>query len=216
MEATLQQRTPGEAGTAAAFALRHVHMVGVGGSGMSGLAALLMELGATVSGSDLVPFDGMGALVANGARISIGHCAELVPTRELAAADGGLVVRSAAVPDDNAELVTARAAGVKVMQYAEVLGALMRDRVGVAVAGTHGKSTTTAMTAYLFKEAGLDPTYVVGARCDQLNGSTGLGHGPHMIVESCEFNRSFLEFAPFRHRHLGAHRDHPGLAPRRL
>lgn len=179
-----------------------VHLVGIGGSGMSGAASLLLAMGAEVSGSDSQPFPGMGSLVEQGARIHIGHAASLVdPEVEL-------LVRSAAVPENNAEVLAARALGVRVLKYAELLGAIMAARSGVAVAGTHGKSTTTAMTAHLFRRAGLDPSFVVGARSPQLGGSSGFGQGRHFIVEACEFDRSFLQFRPESAAILNIEPDH--------
>ncbi len=167
-----------------------VHMIGIGGSGMMGAAALLHDMGSRVSGSDQGVFDGLGSLVQRGVRVSIGH------RKSQLDADVELVVVSAAVPSSNPELRAAAGRGIPVIQYAELLGALMALREGVAIAGTHGKSTTTAMTAHLFREAGLSPSFVIGARSGQLGGSSGLGRGSHFIVESCEFNRSFLQFRP--------------------
>jgi UDP-N-acetylmuramate--alanine ligase len=168
------------------FAGRRVHLIGVGGSGMIGAAALLRAMGATVTGSDIQDFCGIEELRANGVEVQIGHDARFVGD----ATD--LVVASAAVPTDNPELDVARRRGTPILRYAELLGALMAARTGVAIAGTHGKSTTTAMCVHLFRAGGLDPSFVIGARSEQLNGSSGAGSGPHFIAESCEFNRSFL------------------------
>ncbi len=180
-----------------------VYLIGIGGSGMSGAAALLLERGARVSGSDMMPFDGMGALVSRGARVGIGHRAEQVD------ASADLVVFSAAIPASNPELVAARALGLRVVKYAELVGALMREpRKGVAIAGTHGKTTTSALCAYLCVEAGLDPSFLIGAPSQQLRGSSGAGSGPHFIVESCEFDRSFLHFAPESAAILNIEPDH--------
>jgi len=177
-------------------------MVGIGGSGMSGAAALLLKLGADVSGSDLASFDGFGRLVSLGARITFGHHETRLDD------DVDLVVRSAAIPDVNPELISARRRGIRVIKYAELLGELMSCRAGVAVAGTHGKSTTSAMCVHLFRRAGLDPSFVIGARCDQLGGSSGVGEGPHFIAESCEFDRSFLSLRPRSAAILNVERDH--------
>lgn len=182
---------------------RSIHLIGIGGSGMSGAAALLLGLGAKVSGSDLEPFDGLGALVAAGARVTIRHCADLLPSNV------ELVVMSAAIPETNPELVAARARGAEVIQYAELIGMLMeRADCGIAIAGTHGKSTTTAMCAHLFRETGLDPTFLFGARSRQLGGGSGSGRGRHFIVESCEFNRSFLRLRPDYAAILNVEPDH--------
>jgi UDP-N-acetylmuramate--alanine ligase len=184
------------------FADMRVHMVGIGGAGMSAAAAMLLKFGANLSGSDLEDFDGLGALVNTGARIAVGHREEqLHPDTEL-------VVISAAIPDSNPELAAARVRRLPVIKYAELLGALMRHHRGVAIAGTHGKSTTTAMCAHLFREAGLAPSFVIGARSDQLGGNSDVGSGPHLIVESCEFDRSFLHFEPASAAILNIEPDH--------
>ena len=171
-----------------------MHLIGIGGSGMSGAARMLVELGAVVSGSDLHPFEGLGELVARGVRVAIGHDENHLTN------DVKIVVISAAIPEANPELAAARQRGLRVMKYAELLGILMAHHRGIAVAGTHGKSTTTAMCAYLFRRCSMDPSFVVGARSEQLGGSSAVGAGPHFIVEACEFDRSFLHLCP----HFGA------------
>ncbi len=179
-----------------------VHMIGIGGSGMSGAAAILKEFGAKVSGSDLMPFDGMGDLVAAGVRVSVGHLASQVDD------EVRLVVASAAIPETNPEMQAAREKSLPVLKYAELLGGLMGLREGVAIAGTHGKSTTSGMTAYLFQRAGLSPAYAIGARSPQLGGNSAVGTGPHFIVESCEFDRSFLRLYPKFAAILNVEPDH--------
>jgi|CXWL01.1.fsa_nt_gi UDP-N-acetylmuramate--alanine ligase len=179
-----------------------VHMVGIGGAGMIAAAGLLRAMGSLVSGSDLSPFEGLGALVGSGVRVSIGHHESQLD------ADVELVVASAAVPESNSEINIARRRGIPVIKYAELLGSLMALREGVAISGTHGKSTTTGLTAHLFREAGLSPSFIIGARSDQLGGSSGLGIGRHLIVESCEFNRSFLQFRPYLAAILNIEPDH--------
>jgi UDP-N-acetylmuramate--alanine ligase len=165
-------------------------MIGVGGCGMCGAADVLLAHGAIVSGSDQASFEGLGHLTARGAAIFIGHGREQLDERV------NLVVISAAVPETNPELAEARRRGLRVLKYAELVGELMKGCRGVAVAGTHGKSTTTALTAFLFREAGVGPSFIIGARSDQLGGGSGAGAGPHFIVEACEFDRSFLNFHP--------------------
>jgi len=180
----------------------NVHLIGVGGSGMSGAAALLNAAGAIVSGSDLTAFDGLGQLVSRGVRVFIGHSENQLP------ADVQLVIISAAVPPINPELAFARSRGIRVIKYAEFLGEFMATRRGVAVSGTHGKSTTSGMCVHLFQQCGLSPSFVIGARSNQLGGSSGLGIGEHFIVESCEFNRSFLHFRPESAAILNIEPDH--------
>lgn len=179
-----------------------VHMIGVGGAGMSAAAALLLRHGARVSGSDLLPFDGLGALVRDGARVSVGLQDDGIES------DVDLVVASAAVPETNGEYASALRRGKRILKYAELLGLLMEHHRGVSIAGTHGKSTTTAMTAHLFRAAGLDPSFIVGARSNQLGGGSGRGSGEHLIVESCEFNRSFLHQRPESAVILNVEPDH--------
>jgi len=177
-------------------------MVGIGGCGMRGAACVLARLGTCVSGSDRRNFEGLGELVAQGVRVAVGHRAEQVP------ADADLVVASAAIPDGNTELAAARERGTPVIKYAELLGMLMDERIGIAIAGTHGKSTTTAMCVHIFRVASFDPTFVVGASSAQIGGSAALGSGPHLIVEACEYDRSFLQFRPAFGAILNIERDH--------
>ena len=184
------------------FAGMRVHLIGIGGCGMSGITVLLLDLGAKVTGSDREVFPGLGDLVQRGARVSVGHDESFLD-RTL-----DLVVHSAAIPETNPELAAARQRGLAVMTYAEALGAIMARREGVAIAGTHGKSTTTAMCAHVFREAGLNPSFVVGAESPQLGGNGGGDKGRHFIVESCEFNRSFLRFKPRTAAVLNIEPDH--------
>ena len=179
-----------------------VHMVGVGGSGMQALAGLLLRHGAHVSGSDVQPSDTLDRLADAGATIHVGHAAGHVP--EIV----DHAVASAAVPMTNPELVAARARGASVLTYAQMLGALMRLRTGIAVAGTHGKSTTTAMTAYVLAKAGLDPSFVVGAVVDQLGGASRAGEGEYFVAEACEYERSFLNLTPRYGVILNIEEDH--------
>jgi UDP-N-acetylmuramate--alanine ligase len=184
------------------FAGKRVHLIGIGGTGMSGVAKLLMDLGAKVSGSDQQVFPGIGELVQRGARVSIGHDESFLDRT------ADLVAHSAAVPECNPEMAAACRRGLPRLKYAELLGAIMAGRDGVAVAGTHGKSTTGAMCAYVFRRAGLDPSFTLGADSNQLGGNGGGGAGTHYIVESCEFNRSFLSLTPLMAAVLNIEPDH--------
>jgi len=163
-----------------------VHMVGIGGCGMRGAAAVLLRRGAVVSGSDRAESAELQPLLRQGARVHFDQRRSHLPET------CDLVVRSAAVKDDNPEIVDARARGLRVLKYAELLGLLMADRAGIAISGTHGKSTTTAMTAFVLRQAGADPSFVIGAQVEQLGGGSGVGDGPHFVVEACEYDRSFL------------------------
>ncbi len=143
-----------------------------------------------MSGSDLQDSHLLKQLRALGARVVVGHQAENVPP------EAELVVISAAIEPDNVELEAAHRRGLPCLKYAQALGQLMDEHTGIAVAGTHGKSTTTAMVTGILKEAGLDPSFVVGAEVPELGGSSGSGRGPHFVVEACEYDRSFLNLHP--------------------
>lgn len=179
-----------------------IHMIGIGGSGMSAAAMMLLKLGATLTGSDQISFDGLGTLVQKGAQITIGDQRRPIdPSLDW-------VIHSAAIPESNVELSLARRLGIRTIKYAELIGLLMVHYQGVAIAGTHGKSTTTAMAAFLFSQAGLNPSYIFGARSRQLGGASDLGTGEHFIVESCEFDRSFLHVRPSSAAILNLEIDH--------
>ncbi|MHC4715770.1 MAG: UDP-N-acetylmuramate--L-alanine ligase [Planctomycetota bacterium] len=177
-------------GPEAAYAARSVHLIGIGGSGMRALAELLLGRGAVVSGSDSLPSAALDRLSEGGAAVSIGQQAENLPDQL------DLVVHSAAIHDSNPELLAARRRGCEVLKYSQMLGRLMSDRCGVAIAGAHGKSTTTGMVAYSLAAAGASPSYVVGATVAQLGGPSGVGTGPHFVAEACEYDRSFLNLQP--------------------
>jgi UDP-N-acetylmuramate--alanine ligase len=184
------------------FAGKRVHMIGVGGSGMRALAKMLLVRGATVSGSDMAASDAVDRLAESGATIHIGQSPENLP------ADCDMVVHSAAVHPDNPELVAAGQAGIETLKYSQMLGQVMAGHVGIAVAGTHGKSTTTAMVAYGLCQAGVDPSFVVGAAVPQLGGPSGVGCGEHFVAEACEFDRSFLSLRPRHATVLNLEEDH--------
>ncbi|HVR71156.1 MAG TPA: UDP-N-acetylmuramate--L-alanine ligase [Vicinamibacteria bacterium] len=186
---------------------RHVHFVGIGGSGMSGIAEVLINLGYAVSGSDLKRSATTDRLVALGARIFEGHQGEHV-------AGAHVVVVSTAVRPENPEVVEARRQGVPVIPRAEMLAELMRLKYGVAVAGSHGKTTTTSMVALVLDRGGLDPTVVVGGRLGVLGSGARLGKGDFMVVEADESDRSFLKLSPtvavvtnIDREHLDTYRD---------
>jgi UDP-N-acetylmuramate--alanine ligase len=173
------------------FAGKRVHFIGIGGSGMNGLARILMDCGAIISGSDPNLNAQTLELDRRGARISRGQAGELL------AADTDLVVRTAAIKDTNAEYLAACRFGLRVVKYAELLGQVMQERLGVAVAGTHGKSTTTAMIAHALLQCGLDPSFVVGGTAPQLGGTgSHSGTGRAFVAEACEFDRSFHNLRP--------------------
>ncbi len=169
---------------------RHVHFIGIGGAGMSGLARVLLDAGAIVTGSDAKPNEQTDELTVRGAKITFQQRGELIGS------DTALVVRTAAVRDDNPEFEFANRIGIPTMKYAQLLGEVMAQRFGVAVAGTHGKSTTTAMLCYALLRCGADPSFVVGGNVKQLGGGSRSGHGPHFVAEACEYDRSFHQLRP--------------------
>ena len=168
---------------------RRVHFVGIGGIGMSGIAELLATLGHTVSGSDLRRSELTDRLQTMGVRIAIGHDAANV-------GDADVVVVSSAIAADNPEVAAARARRLPVMARAAMLAELMRQRTGIAVAGAHGKTTTTAMIALMLERAGFDPTAVIGGRLSAFGSNVRLGRGACMVVEADESDRSFLTLSP--------------------
>ncbi len=164
-----------------------VHLVGCGGSGMNALARVLLDRGMALTGSDRKESESIASLRARGASIVVGdHRKETLPTSAKS------VIASAAIQETNPEIVAARAMGIPVRRYAEALGLAMADRRGIAIAGTHGKSTTTAMVASTLVLAGRDPSFVVGADVPMLRTSGRGGSGAEFVAEACEYHRSFL------------------------
>ena len=166
-----------------------VHFVGIGGIGMSGIAEVLLNLGYRVRGSDLKDGETARRLRGLGADVRLGHAAEHV-------AGVDVVVVSSAVRPDNPEVVAARAAKIPVIRRAEMLAELMRMKLGIAIGGTHGKTTTTSIVATLLTHAGLDPTVVVGGKINALGTNAKLGQGPYLVAEADESDGSFLHLTP--------------------
>ena len=206
--------------------MRHVYMVGIGGCGMAGLARMLKARGAQVTGSDMSDGEATRALAAEGIEVGFDQSKAWLPE----ACD--LVVASAAIRPDHPQMLEAQRRGVPTLMYAEALGRCMVGRSAIAVAGTHGKSTTTAMLGAALTDAGLDPTVIVGATCPQLEsgclkptgkavgfrlGSERIPAGPMagapgiLIAESCEFNRSFHNFRPLIASISSVEADHLAL-----
>ncbi|HXZ94148.1 MAG TPA: UDP-N-acetylmuramate--L-alanine ligase [Burkholderiales bacterium] len=169
--------------------VRHIHFVGIGGSGMSGIAEVLLNLGYQVSGSDLSANAATRRLAGLGARISVSHAAANVEGADV-------VVVSTAVAGDNPEVIAARNRRIPIVPRALMLAELMRLRQGVAIAGTHGKTTTTSLVASVLAEGGLDPTFVIGGRLNAAGSNARLGSGEFIVVEADESDASFLHLQP--------------------
>lgn len=170
-------------------AIKHIHFVGIGGAGMSGIAEVLLNLGYRISGSDLSDSATLQRLAALGIRTHVGHAAANV-------ADADAVVTSTAVQPDNPEVVQARVRKIPVVPRALMLAELMRLKQGVAIAGTHGKTTTTSLVASVLAEGGLDPTFVIGGRLNSAGANAKLGSGDYIVVEADESDASFLNLLP--------------------
>jgi len=170
--------------------LKHIHMIGIGGTGMSGIAEVLLNLGYDVSGTDINVNEATKRLARLGAKISIGHKAERVEGADV-------VVVSTAIKKDNVEAEEARRRKIPVIPRAEMLAELMRMKYGIAVAGSHGKTSTTSMIAQVLELAGFDPTIIVGGRLNTIGGHAKLGEGDFIVAEADESDRSFLYLSPF-------------------
>ena len=169
--------------------IRNIHFVGIGGAGMAGIAEVLLNLGYSVSGTDLKLTNVTERLRALGAHVAEGHAADYLR-------DADVVVVSSAVAADNPEVVAAHARRVPVVRRAEMLAELMRFRYGIAIAGTHGKTTTTSLIASVLAEAGVDPTFVIGGRLASANANAKLGLGQYLVAEADESDASFLHLQP--------------------
>ena len=185
---------------------RRVHFIGIGGAGLSAIARVLMGQGAEVSGSDLVLSPVAEALARDGARVFTGHRQENVAGAEL-------VIVSSAVPTSNVEVRAAQAAGIPVLKRPQFLGQMMDGRLGVAVAGTHGKTTTTAMISSILLEAGRDPTFIVGGVIAGLGTNARAGGGPLFVIEADEYDRTFLGLTPRIAVVTNVEHDHPDCYP---
>jgi UDP-N-acetylmuramate--alanine ligase len=169
--------------------IHRIHFVGIGGSGMSGIAEVMLNLGYEVQGSDLKANAVTQRLARLGAHIKVGHAAENVGTADV-------LVVSTAVQADNPEVVEAKARRLPIVQRAVMLGELMRFRYAIAVAGTHGKTTTTSMVASILAEGGLDPTFVIGGRLKSADSNARLGTGQYLVAEADESDASFMHLQP--------------------
>ena len=169
--------------------LQHIHFVGIGGAGMSGIAEVLLNLGYQVSGSDMAESAATKRLRDCGAQIYLGHDPKHIGNAEA-------VVTSTAVTGDNPEVLAARSARIPIVPRAVMLGELMRLKQGVAIAGTHGKTTTTSLVASILAEGGLDPTFVIGGKLNSAGANARLGSGDFIVAEADESDASFLNLLP--------------------
>lgn len=183
-----------------------VHFIGIGGSGLSAIARLLLERGDTVTGSDRVLSPFASELQKAGATVYIGH-----HPRNVTGAD--FVVRSSAIPDDNPEVKAALVAKIPVYKRADFLGQLMVDKTGIAVAGTHGKTTTTAMIAFVLTELGRDPSFIVGSTMNNLGVNAHAGDGSSFVIEADEYDHMFLGLKPRIEVITSLEHDHPDMFP---
>ncbi len=168
---------------------KKVHFVGIGGAGMSGMAHILLRLGYSVSGSDIVESGETRRLAKSGATICIGHRKD-----NLRAAD--LVIFSSAISFENPELNFARGNDIPCLPRSQILAEMMRGKIGVAIAGTHGKTTTTSLVSLILKEAGFDPTILIGGEVNDIGGNACMGHGKYLVTEADESDGSFLMLSP--------------------
>lgn len=169
--------------------IKHIHFVGIGGAGMSGIAEVLLNLNYQVSGSDMHESAATRRLSNLGIKVSFGHSAAAVNNCDV-------IVTSTAVREDNPEVLEAHRLRIPIVPRAEMLAELMRFRQGIAVAGTHGKTTTTSLVASLLAEGGLDPTFVIGGRLNSIGGNARLGTGQYLVAEADESDASFLYLQP--------------------
>jgi UDP-N-acetylmuramate--alanine ligase len=183
-----------------------IHLIGIGGAGLSAIARLLVESGYRVSGSDRALSPLAESLRAAGVPVSIGHAAENVR-------GAGLVVRSSAIPDDNVEVLAARAAGIPVLKRDEFLGQLTALLQVIAVAGTHGKTTTTSMLAWLLTALEQDPSFIIGGTPANLGFNAHAGRGAALVIEADEYDRMFLGLKPYLAVVTNVEHDHPDCYP---
>jgi UDP-N-acetylmuramate--alanine ligase len=186
--------------------MEHIHLIGIGGSGLSAIARLLLEMGYTVSGSDRLDSAFLADLRILGADIKIGHHPENI-------AGANQVVCSSAIPDDNPEAKAAREAGIPVLKRADFLGKLMDGKTGIAVAGTHGKTTTTAMLAWVLTALKQDPSFIVGGVMNNLGVNARAGKGICFVIEADEYDRMFLGLKPMLEVITNVEHDHPDCYP---
>ncbi|MDD5090706.1 MAG: UDP-N-acetylmuramate--L-alanine ligase, partial [Candidatus Wallbacteria bacterium] len=169
---------------------QNIHFIGIGGTGMSGLARMMHAEGFIVSGSDSSSSQLLDTMASEGIRIFRSHNSANILH------DTQVVVHTVAVKQDNPEMQSAAVRGIPVIKYASMVGEVMKGKTGIAVSGTHGKTTTTSMISYALVKMGCDPSFIIGGQVPQLGGSSGVGNGDFFVVEACEYDRSFHNFRP--------------------
>jgi len=185
---------------------KHVFFIGIGGTGLSAIARLLKEKGYIVSGSDMQISDIARDLISAGITVFQGHSGD-----HLVGVD--LVIRSSAIPDNNPEVLAAHAARIPVYKRSDILGELMKDQKGIAIAGTHGKTTTTAMISTMLQKLGLDPSYIIGSVSKNLGNNAHFGSGDYFVIEADEYDRMFLGLSPTFAVITNLEHDHPDCYP---
>ena len=186
--------------------MKNVHLIGIGGTGLSAIARVLLENGVTVSGSDRQDSAMLQQLAHLGARIFIGHQAENIGLVDL-------VVRSSAIPDSNPEVVASMEKGIPVLKRSDFLNQLMQDKKCIAIAGTHGKTTTTAMIAWMLHELKLDPSYIIGSDSKDLGCNAHAGSSTYFVIEADEYDRMFHGLTPYLAVLTNLEHDHPDCYP---
>ena len=185
---------------------KSVHFIGIGGTGLSAIARVLLESGYQVTGSDRILSPLAKSLMEEGVRVAIGHRAENIEGAQL-------VVRSSAIPDDNVEVIAAHTQGIQVLKRSEFLSSLMDQKMGIAVAGTHGKTTTTAMIAWVLTSLRQDPTFIVGGVINNLGTNAHAGKGHAFVIEADEYDHMFLGLKPKIAVVTNIEHDHPDCYP---
>lgn len=188
--------------------MKHIHLIGIGGTGLSAIARVLLDKGYTVSGSDQAASPLFNSINNAGATAFIGHHPD-----NILGAD--LVIRSSAIPEDNPEIAAAHTAGIPVLKRSEFLDELTQDKEVLAVAGSHGKTTTSAMLIWILTQLGLDPSYIAGGEVKQLQSNAHAGSGPHFVIEADEYDHMFLGLSPKIAIVTNIEHDHPDLFPTR-
>ena len=184
----------------------HAHFIGIGGTGLSAIARLLHESGYVVTGSDMQGSYYVDDLRELGVTVNIGHKAEQI-------GEADFIVRSSAIPDKNVEVVAARAKNIPVYKRSDFLGSLMEDKIGVAIAGTHGKTSTTAMLAWTLTKLGKDPSFIVGSTINKMGVNAHAGKGEAFVIEADEYDRMFLGLKPKIGIITNLEHDHPDIYP---